>query len=407
MKILYIIAQYGRNAISNRPHVELLQAWQALGVTVQVLSLVNADEHAGSEVLEGIPVERLPLRVHWLARLDEQISEQVFHYRYLLNLIPQYRAAIARHTPDLVHVESAFPHGVAVALARPTVPFALTLQGADVMNVPEFDYGYGRFGIVRRLLAWAFQRAVLVRGDSMQMRDLALQLGCPVAKACAVPYNITAANYVQPSEDLATLRTAARQLITHHHHLPASAALVLSLGRLHPFKGVEYLVQAATTIVSHCPNAHILVAGPSRTTTQFGNYADYLRTLIPDLIAGHVHVIGPVQHHLARTYFAAADVLVVPSIAEAFNRVVVEAAAVGTPSVVTATTGVADYARPFRAAVIVPPLNSHAIAQAVVPLLQNTACWPNLSEQAIQFSQQFQPTIIAKTLFDMYATVIS
>ena len=84
------------------------------------------------------------------------------------------RLAIAQHRPDLTgHVEAAFPHGVVAALAAPGLPLALTLQGADVMNEPAYDYGYGRSGGVRQMLRWAFGRAALVRGEFQGIRDLA------------------------------------------------------------------------------------------------------------------------------------------------------------------------------------------------------------------------------------------
>lgn len=406
MKILYLIAQYGRGAMSNQPHVELLAAWQALGADVQVLTLVNAGEQAGHESIDGIDVERLTLRTGWWERVLEIASQPIFHYRYLLTLVQRYHQAIARFKPDLVHVESAFPHGVAVALGQPTVPFALTLQGADVMNEPEFDYGYGRYTIVRKLLAYAFARAALVRGDSLQIRDLAVSLGCSPDKATAVPYNITAANYLQPDEELTTLRASARQIITERHGISLDAPLVLSLGRLHPFKGVEYLVRAVALIRQHVPETHVLVAGPARSTARFGDYAQYLRTLVPPDMINHVHFIGAVEHRLTRSYFAAADVMVVPSIAEAFNRVVVEAAAVGTPSIVTATTGVADYARAYQSAAIVPPRSAHAIAQALVPMLQNYTLWHLMSTRSLEFAEQFRPATIATTLLEQYMMVV-
>ncbi|HEU5097851.1 MAG TPA: glycosyltransferase, partial [Roseiflexaceae bacterium] len=308
--------------------------------------------------------------------------------------------------PDLLHVEAAYPHGVVAALAAPGVPLALTLQGADVMNEPAYDYGYGRYAGVRRMLRWVFGRAALVRGDSEQIRDLAVRLGCDPAKATAVPYNITWASYLPAGADLAEFRAAARHEIADRHGIAPEAPLLLSLGRLHPFKGVEYLVRAAPTILAAQPGARILIGGPSRSTARFGDYGMYLRRLAAELQVEHALIFaGPIPHDQTQRYYAAADLLVIPSVVEAFNRVLVEAAAVGTPAVVTATTGVADYAGRAGSALVVAPESAEAIAKAAARLLQDRELHARMSDAAIEFARDFSPQQIGRRLLDCYQRI--
>lgn len=407
MKITFLIAQFGTQAMSNRPHIELLQQWQAQGIHVNVLTLVNAGEQAGWDEVAGIHVYRVPVRRFAWERLREAFSLRWYHYRYFLNLIPTYRHALATLNPDVIHVESGFPHGAAVALSGTSIPFSITLQGADIMSIPEFDYGYGRYPRVVRLLQHTFKRAAFVRGDSIQIRDLAIQMGCDPAKATAIPYNITADHYLPDDTDLAMVRQIARQRIVARHNLDADAAIVLSLGRLHPFKGIEYLIRAIPQVLAFQPNTQFIIAGPNRTTSKFGDYQAYLMELLTPEERTKVHFVGAVAHHETRDYCAASDVVVVPSIAEAFNRVVVEAAAIGTPSVVTTTTGVADYAQPWNAALIVPPRDASAIAHALNLVLSQPRLYAFMSQQAQRFAQQFHPVIIAQNLIDWYAKALN
>ncbi|MCG8349552.1 MAG: glycosyltransferase family 4 protein [Chloroflexales bacterium] len=406
MRITYLIARYGSGAMSNQPHVELIAAWQAMGIEVSVLTLAAGGDPPGTSWVNGVRVQRLPVSSTLVDRALKPLGQLAFHYRYFLTLLPRYALALPQHQPDLIHVEGAYPHGLLAALAAPRLPLALTLQGADVMSEPDYDYGYGRFANVRRMLRWVFGRARLVRGDSEQIRDLAVRLGCDPAKAVAVPYNITWSSYLTTGTDVATFRAACRQEIAARHGLDPAAPLVLSLGRLHPFKGVEYLVRAAPAILAAAPRAQIVIAGPSRETPRFGDYGAYLLRLAEELgVAAAVHCIGPVPHEQTQRYFAATDVMVIPSVVEAFNRVLIEAAAVGTPAVVTATTGAADYAGRAECALVVAPQSAPAIADSVARLLQDEALQWRMQERALAFAQEFRPERIAAQLAELYQPI--
>jgi glycosyltransferase involved in cell wall biosynthesis len=403
MRITFLIARYGASAISTRPHIELVAAWRAMGAEVTVLTLAGGDDPPGTALVEGVPVQRLPADGGPLDRALKPLGQALLHYRYFLTLLPRYALAIRQHRPDILHVEAAYPHGVVAALAAPRVPLALTLQGADVMSEPAYDYGYGRFAGVRRMLRWVFGRAALVRGDSEQIRDLAVRLGCDPAKAAAVPYNITHASFLPRGADLANFRAESRRAIAARHGLAPDAPLVLSLGRLHPFKGVEYLVRAAPSILAAEPRARILIGGPSRATARFGDYGTYLRELASNLGVDHaITFTGAIPHDQTQRYFAAADALVIPSVVEAFNRVLVEGAAVGTPGVVTATTGVADYAARAGCALIVAPESAEQIGQAVARLLAERGLHAQTSAAALAFAQGFTPERIGARLLELY-----
>jgi glycosyltransferase involved in cell wall biosynthesis len=407
MKITFLIARYGASAISTRPHIELVAEWCRMGADVSVLTLAGGDDPPGTAIVEGVPVQRLPVDGRLPDRALKPLGEALFRYRYFLTLLPRYALAIRQHRPDILHVEAAYPHGVVAALAAPRVPLALTLQGADVMSEHEYDYGYGRFARVRQMLRWVFGRAALVRGDSEQIRDLAVRLGCDPAKATAVPYNITWSSFPPEGADPAAFRAECRRAIADRHALDPAAPLILSLGRLHPFKGVEYLVRAAPAILAAEPRTRILIGGPSRTTERFGDYGTYLRKLASDLGVEHaIAFTGPIDHEQTQRYYAAADVLVIPSVSEAFNRVLVEGAAVGTPGVVTATTGVADYAGRAGCALVVEPESAGSIAGAVTRLISDRSLHSQMSAAAHRFARDFTPARIAEQLMGLYKNVV-
>ncbi|NTV63402.1 MAG: glycosyltransferase family 4 protein, partial [Oscillochloris sp.] len=103
---------------------------------------------------------------------------------------------------------------------------------------------------------------------------------------------------------------------------------------------------------------------------------------------------------------AAADAVVVPSVAESFSRVVIEAAAVGTPPIVTRTTGASAYVAEQRAGVLVDPCSGKSIAEALTSLLADPATWALYSQRAAAMAPDFSSTRIADDLLQLYRNAL-
>jgi glycosyltransferase involved in cell wall biosynthesis len=119
-------------------------------------------------------------------------------------------------------------------------------------------------------------------------------------------------------------------------------------------------------------------------------------------MAQQVRFAGQVERAEIREYLAAADAVVVPSVAESFNRVAVEAAAVGTPVVVTRTTGVSDYASEHGCGLAVEPRSSSAIAAALAQLFTDHGLWAEMSARGPAMAAQFSSEAIGMDLLRLY-----
>ncbi len=410
MRILYVIPRYAQDLMGNRIHTEVIHCWQKEGVEVEVVCFAAGQSRPISEVVEGIPVHRLPLNRSLPEKAINRVAGTLLRYPYFPGALQQYRAFLRRNPPfDLVHMETAYPLGAMSTFvpADEHPPMAVTLPGADVMAEPAYDYGFARYGVARRGLRRVWRRAALVRADSRRIRDLAMRLGCPPVKAVAIPYNITDGDFPPVDVPLEAFRAGCRAMVLARHKLPADAVVVLSLSRLHPFKGVEYLVRSAPEVLATAPHTHFLIAGPSRTTPQFGDYGAYLQRLAAEHGVGkRVHLIGTVAHEDVRTYMAAADAAVVPSVVEALNRVAIEAAAVGTPSVVTHTTGITDYILEHGCGLIVEPRSPGSIAAALRILLADLqrAAW--IGRHGPEMAADFRSEVIASDLLATYRHIV-
>jgi glycosyltransferase involved in cell wall biosynthesis len=140
--------------------------------------------------------------------------------------------------------------------------------------------------------------------------------------------------------------------------------LLLVPGRLHPEKGQSFLFRALPVIRRSVPSAPIvLVAGAGsfeaayRAEVRSVGCDDIVRFLgfrtdLPDLMA-------------------AADLVVLPSVAEAFGLVMAEALYLGIPVVATRTGGIPEIIEDGVDGVLVPPADADALANAIVQLLSN------------------------------------
>ncbi len=405
MRILYCIPRYDDNALGNQIHTEVIAEWCAQGHTVDIATMTSTTRQISARVVGGIPVYALPTRKSRFVAAINRIGNWLTGYPYFWGAIQSFGQFFRTQQPyDVIHVETAFPLGIVVQLTKPTTSrLAVTLPGADIMRVPAFDYGYARYRTVRVLIRYLLARADAVRADSRQIEALALTYGAPAKRLTAVPYNITAHSFVSSETSLAAEKTASRAFLCQTYAISTDATIVLSLNRLHPFKGIEYIIEAVPATVAAGLNVHVLVVGHNRTTPKYGDYGAYLADKAKLLGVSHrVHFVGGIPHHEARAYLAGSDTTIVPSIAESFSRVVIESAAVGTPPIVTATTGASDYVRDAACGVVVAPHSSSAICAGILEVMEKHA---QLAERCVPFALEFRSHVIAATLLDIYTSI--
>ena len=144
----------------------------------------------------------------------------------------------------------------------------------------------------------------------------------------------------------------------------------MNVGRVSFKKGLDLLLEAMAGI----PDAHVAIVGPDDGD---GTY-DRLETLRarPEL-AGRVHLLPPFDDRQPRELYGEADVFVLPSRNESFGMVAAEAAAAGTPVVLTDRCGVASLLGE-DAAMIVPP-EVEPLREAIARVLADTELRTRLS----------------------------
>ena len=107
--------------------------------------------------------------------------------------------------------------------------------------------------------------------------------------------------------------------------------ILLFLGRIHPKKGCDLLIQAFATIAHEDPSVHLIMAGPSQTGWRLELQAEAQRLQIAERILWP----GMVQDHLKWGAFYASEAFVLPSHQENFGIAVAEALGTGLPVLIS------------------------------------------------------------------------
>ena len=140
---------------------------------------------------------------------------------------------------------------------------------------------------------------------------------------------------------------------------------VLFLARLHPRKRVMVFAEAARILHERFPEARFTVIGPdggdSATLNDFANAHPNIGLHLEE---------GALPPDEVRQRMARASLYVLPSVDEPFPMTVLEALAVGTPTIMTDSCGIADELRARQAAVVIDH-EVESLVNAVAALLDS------------------------------------
>jgi glycosyltransferase involved in cell wall biosynthesis len=137
------------------------------------------------------------------------------------------------------------------------------------------------------------------------------------------------------------------------------------LGRLHPVKGVDMLIEAFGR-ARLAPGWELLLAGPEEIPA----YAQALKSLAAaSPSAAHIRFAGPVHGPDKVDLLAGAWAVVVPSRTEVIGMVNLEAAALATPTITTRNTGLEEWES--AGGMLVAEDDAQSLAQA----LEKCAAW--------------------------------
>ncbi|WP_036483489.1 glycosyltransferase [Myxosarcina sp. GI1] len=187
--------------------------------------------------------------------------------------------------------------------------------------------------------------------------------------------------------------------------IDSDAKVVFYAGRFDPRKGIETLVRAVGKLdLERYANFKLIIAGGSTSGQKDGREKERIEGIVRELELETVTTfVGQLEHSTLASYYAAADVCVVPSHYEPFGLVAIEAMAAGTPVVASAVGGLQYTVVDRETGFLAPPKNEEAFANAISRILDDSQERDRLGKAAKKrVKSQFSWTGVAKQLDELY-----
>ncbi|PMR58889.1 glycosyltransferase [Verrucosispora sp. ts21] len=321
-----------------------------------VLLLASSTGGVGQHVralTRGLTAAGLPVLVCGPAATQDQFDFVAAGARFATVEIPASPApgdaravAVLRRVLADEQVRVVHAHGLRAALvavlARPSAPLVVTWHNAVLAG--------GLRGRISRLVERIVARGARVTlGASADLVDRAVALGAPDARLAPVAAPVLPA----PRRGRAAVRA--------EFAVAADQPLILSVGRLHPQKRYDVLIDAAARWRERTPPPAVVIAGSGPAYLPLAARISAVRA--PITLLGHRTDVADL--------LAAADLAVVTSDWEARQLFAQEALRAGVPLVATAVGGLPELVG--DAAVLIPPGDVDAVDAAVQGLLDDDA----------------------------------
>lgn len=300
--------------------------------------------------------------------------------RYYTPLCPAMPGYLRRVPSDVIHIHMPCPMGeMAFLLARPATPLVLSYHN-DIVRQPITRRLYQPF--LRRIL----ERAQRILVSTSAYRDTSAVLKDFVGKCQIVPYGIDAERF-RPTPDV---MHRAQELQSRFRK-----PIVLFVGRLCYYKGLEYLIPAMEKL-----DAALLIVGTGPLEKDFQRLAGRHR--------GEVHLVGFVPDQELPAYYYASQIAILPSTtrSEAFGLVQLYAQACSRPVIATNLPGMSAVTVHGKTGLIIPPRSSEAIAEAVSRLLGSHEIREEMGAAGYQrVTELYQAHLMVERIREVYGSL--
>jgi len=337
VRVLYLIDSLGHGGAEHLMVVALPHLQRA-GVVAEVCALQERD---GNPVAADIRALGVPVRTLDIRRLRQR------------DAYAQVKAAVRDSAPAVVHTQLEFANVLgSLAAHRLGLPSIATLHTLDTPAPGSRDHY--RF----RLMAWMLRRyahRVITVSESARTHHLERARLRP--ERVITLYNgidIDRFRHVSPGT-----RTAMRAELG----ISSDATVLITVAVQREPKGIQHMLAALPAVVAARPDVHYLLVGngPHRPSLE----------QVAATTGAASHTVFAGSRDDVPALLAAADLFVLPSLTEALPTVIAEAMAAGLPVVASTVGGIPEMVAPGDSALLVPPADPGALADAVTRILSN------------------------------------
>jgi len=375
--------------------LQLLDTAQFAGTERLVLSLTGGLARAGASVVLGCR----PDSPMFQAAVERGLNVAPLFHRGLIPTsssleprLPQVRAVIkeiGRQSIDIVHAHNGRTTIAAAVAARVTPVTAVASQ--HFVRPASAEYRGAK-----RLLAGAAHRwvnrqlASVVAVSSAAREEMIRRVGFPADRIIHVP------NGIEPPQPPGAAKLAA---IREELKVPSGAPLVVTVARLADEKGLEIWVDAVGRVRDVRPDARFVIVG-------HGPRKQAIVARMADRGVSDVLTLAGFRAD-ATDWIAAGDLFVLPSPAEPFGLVLLEAMALGKPVVACGAAGPLDIITNDVDGTLVAPGSAPALADAVLRLMADAHVAARLAAAGqVTFNERFTADRMALEVLKVYRRAV-
>jgi len=263
----------------------------------------------------------------------------------ILAMLAKTRREIGDWKPGILHLHWLLPQGIVGLVAPPYLPVVVSLHGADVGAASSSTL----LGLVAKA---ALHRADHLVAASGEMIERVAVLDPSVRdRSSIIPHGANGALF----------RPGDRKEARRHLNVDSQGPILLAVGRLVPKKGFEYLIRSLSLLNES--TAHLYIAGE-------GSLRQVLTTIAESQCPGRVTFLGNVERSRLADWYAASDLVMVPSVRTARDIdsgpvVLTEAMASGRGVISTPVGMAPDIVKNGYNGFLVPEANPEALATAI------------------------------------------
>lgn len=213
-----------------------------------------------------------------------------------------------------------------------------------------------------------------------------------------------------PGVDLAHFHPIAQGKAKQMIGIPPQRKNILFAGRIEPLKGIDTLLEAIALLkarhITDLTDTCVTIIGGNPWADTLDEEMERLQRMCLELgLDDLVAFAGARDQHVLPYYYAAAEMVVMPSHYESFGMVALEAMAMGTPVIASEVGGLAYVVRDGYNGFLVPRRDAHALAQRIADLLNDQALRQHLSHQATHYARDYDWSIIAERIAAIYEEI--
>lgn len=285
------------------------------------------------------------------------------------------RAARKCGLPIVVH-SHAQPENLFLHIPRPIA-----------FIIPALNYLFGKY------MEWIYKNADVIVYPSEFARKY-------FPKINKIKKNIVVSNGIN-TQVFKKVGDAEIKSLLQEYKTPQSKVIILYFGRLHPEKDLGTLVRAMALIKQKNLDAHLIFGG-------LGHLGKELKKLAASLgIEKHVSFWGRVPDEKKVAAFSAADIFVLPSLAELEGMVVLEAMACGKPIVIANSPHSASTYFVDGNGFLFKPKSHEELAEYLIKLIKDSQLRKEMGGMSRELSKKYERSESINRLEKTYYSLLA